>query len=376
MNLSKQFVTAGIVLMTLGLITGCGTSQNSLSTQVTNDSGKNLVKNKTTNATLTPAANNSQHAKTSDSNDNSSRSSSSHQKPSSPHFMPSSITFMNSKTGYVSGVLINGKSRAGCIYKTIDGGHSWKRFFQKANGVSVAVFRNNLWINVSNQHDGSIYFSKDEGQDFTKVSSQNIGVSDVTSKSVGWAGYWNPNTQKTVLMKTTDGGKHWNPIHLPGLEMGGGVSVGFANAKDGLVLEASQPGAGNQGKALLRTTDGGKTWRVISNVHIGQRSKDPKQLGSGGYADGIEVVPSHPAYAYIWESRGPLLYTSDGGKSWHGSPMTQPSEIEARGVSMQTPKDGFILLQDMVHDCYVLEHTNDGGVSGQLVYKWSYSLEN
>lgn len=291
----------------------------------------------------------------------------------SSYFMPEGIVFANSEIGYVWGGFVSGNSRTGCVYRTTDGGHTWKEIFDQGTGVSVAVFGHHIWIDATNNQSSGLYVSKDEGQTFTKLNSLDLGVSDFMSQNVGWAMSVTASTPPNIkIMKTIDGGKHWSQVHAPTVELGGGASLSFANSQEGFLVETSQPGAGNQGKALLRTSNGGQTWNVISNVKIGERSKD-SQLGSGGYVSGIDVVPSHPSSAYIWESRGPLLYTSDGGRSWKVSPMTKPDEIESRGVSMQTPNDGFIILQDMQHADYILEHTNNGGSSGETVYKWTYS---
>ncbi len=336
----KQLATVGVALTIMAVLAGCGTQSPSQSNS---------------NANQLPT------------------STSSLPKSSPSHFMPANITFVNSNTGYLSGNIVNGNSSIGCVYKTTDGGHTWRKFLDKGSAVSnVAVLGHDVWVHVTDQQNGGLYFSKDEGQSFDRISSMSLSGIDFTSRNVGWAVSQNESNMKTMIMKTTDGGKQWAQVHLPNLESGGGASVSFANQEDGWLLEASQPGAGNQGKALLRTANGGRTWSVISNVQLGEPSKD-KQLGSGGYADGIEVVPSHPSNAYVWESRGPLLCTSDGGDSWHGSSATKPEVVEARGVSMQNAKDGFVLLQNMEHRDFILEHTTNGGDSWQVVHKWSYS---
>ncbi len=336
----KQLATAVVALTILAVLAGCGTQSPSQSNNNTNQ---------------LPA------------------STSSLPKSSSSHFMPANITFVNANTGYLSGDSVNGKSSTGCVYKTTDGGHTWKKLFDKGSAVSnVAVLGHDVWVDVTDQQNGGLYYSKDEGQSFDRISSVSLSGIDFTSGNVGWAVSQNESNMKTVIMKTTDGGKQWAQVYLPNLESGGRASVSFANQEDGWLLEASQPGAGNQGKGLLRTANSGRTWGVISDVRIGEPTKD-KQLGSGGYADGIEVVPSHPSNAYVWESRGPLLYTSDGGDSWHRSSATKPEVVEARGVSMQNVKDGFILLQDMGHRDFILERTTNGGDSWQAVHRWSYA---
>jgi len=298
--------------------------------------------------------------------------------PTSVPFTPQSITFMNSDVGYVSGQTQseNGTS-VGYVYKTTDSGHTWHKILQKGTGVSnVAVFGRDVWVDVIDHQKGKLYFSTDEGHIFKPINQLALENIDFTSRNNGWA-ITQGNSLRTNLKQTKDGGRTWMNVNMNHSQAGLGPTgnptwISFVDAKNGLLLNTSEPGAGSQGKALLRTTNSGRTWNVISDVQIGTKSKG-NELGSGGYADGIDVIPSHPSYAYIWESRGFLLYSSDSGKSWHASAVTKPALIEAHGVSMQSVKDGFVLLQDMDHRDFVIEHTTNGGDSWDVVYKWSYS---
>jgi len=261
--------------------------------------------------------------------------------------MPASITFVNSDTGFISGDIVNGNSSTGRVYKTMDGGRTWKKILQKGTAVSnVSVFGHDSWIDVTDQQNGGLYFSKDDGQTFNRISSMSLSGIDFWSRNVGWAVSQNSHFE-TVIMKTTDGGKQWLQVHLPSvneqqLPSGGGTFINFTNPQNGLLLIAGQPAAGQQPKALLQTTDGGETWNSVFNTNTDAKSQRNQLIG--GYANGIDAVPSHPSYAYLWESRGPLLYTSDGGKSWHESAVTKPTVIEGRGVSLRTVNDVFVVL--------------------------------
>jgi photosystem II stability/assembly factor-like uncharacterized protein len=75
-----------------------------------------------------------------------------------------------------------------------------------------------------------------------------------------------------ALLSTSDGGTHWTrvPLHLPFTRL---MSVDFVSPMVGWMLATSPPStAAGDGQAppkgdvfaLLRTTDGGRTWREIA----------------------------------------------------------------------------------------------------------------
>jgi photosystem II stability/assembly factor-like uncharacterized protein len=292
-------------------------------------------------------------------------------------FMPQSITFMNSETGYLTGTMQRGKANVGCVLRTTDGGHKWQEILHNGTDVSnVYALDHEVWVDVENGQHGELYFSSNEGRVFKPIDRLPLQGLDFTSVNDGWA--ITGNYVNTYVVTTTDGGRTWTnvkstQVYTKRLSANGNPTwISFSGAKSGLLLDTSESASGAQGKALLRTRNRGKSWSIISNIFIDGKNRG-NQLGPGGYADGIDVIPGHPNDAYLWESRGSLLYTSDGGKRWGISRLVKPSEIEARGVSMLTPQNGFVLLQGMLHRDFILEDTKDGGRIWNIIYSWKLS---
>lgn len=81
---------------------------------------------------------------------------------------------------------------------------------------------------------------------------------------------------------------------------------------------ALEPGAGNQGKLLYRSSDGGRSWRQLggrADTFFNLRTPIP----DGGYA--LLLTASDANHAYLAEQRGTLLQTSDGGRRWQAAPL-------------------------------------------------------
>lgn len=118
---------------------------------------------------------------------------------------------------------------------------------------------------------------------------------------------------------TADGGGSWYRIGQPcgGRDgsLTGPLLAGTGPSNLWLVC-ALQPGAGNQGKLLYRSSDGGRTWRQLGGrADAFFRIKTP--LPDSGYA--VRLTVSDTRHAYLAEQRGTLLQTSDGGRSWQAA---------------------------------------------------------
>ncbi|OPG16279.1 WD40/YVTN/BNR-like repeat-containing protein [Ferroacidibacillus organovorans] len=290
------------------------------------------------------------------------------------HFMPESMMFISSSVGYLWGEIQNFSSGevSGDVLKSVDGGRTWHVILKKGTAIeSLTALRSNLWVDVQTNQSAELYRSTNDGRNFILASKQNLTDMDFTSVHDGWAVRAGDGLH-TQLMQTRNGGRTWISAIPPHAPMWlNPVTVDFSNRMNGYLVGASEPGTGQQGKALWYSTNGGRTWSLVSEVNINERS-GRYTLGAGGYVGGFEVVPSHPSFAYLWESRGPLLYTSDSGKRWTSSNLTKPDWIEARGVSMVYVTRGFMLLQDMGDGEFLLERTSNGGRTWSPIYRWSY----
>jgi photosystem II stability/assembly factor-like uncharacterized protein len=134
-------------------------------------------------------------------------------------------------------------------------------------------------------------------------------------------------------------------------------------------------GAGSMGVAVFQTDDGGATW-------IQSYTNDPNQPGAGdslplgGLKDGL--TPMSPQKAWIGGviySPGTLyLYeTSDGGHSWHKSPVAAPqgyeqAELETTGPIFTSPTVAYLPVHISSQNGVVLAiyASADGGATWLL----------
>ncbi|MFZ6011534.1 MAG: WD40/YVTN/BNR-like repeat-containing protein [Bacteroidota bacterium] len=183
------------------------------------------------------------------------------------------------------------------VYKTVNGGRTWEFMGLKdsehisdilvhpkdGNIVYVGV-QGHLW--GPNQERG-VFKTTDGGKTWTKILyvDENTGCAememDPKNPEVIYAAMWSHRrypdffdsgfTGGSALMKSTDGGKTWNKIHngLP-TTMFGRIAVAAAPSNPN-VLYASVEAAGNkvktanENKGLYKSTDAGASWKKINS---------------------------------------------------------------------------------------------------------------
>jgi photosystem II stability/assembly factor-like uncharacterized protein len=227
---------------------------------------------------------------------------------------------------------------SGGVWKTTSGGTAWEPIFEKETTQSIgaiAIQQDNpavVWVgtgegnprNSLNGGDG-IYKSLDGGKSWKKVGLEKtrhihriiIDPKNPNTVYVAAIGSpWGDHPERGVY-KTTDGGATWDRVL-------------FANEKTGcadLVMDPSNPNkliaamwehrrqpwtfkSGGGGSGLHLTYDGGKTWKKIS-------SKEGMPEGELGRI-GLAIAASKPEIVYaIVESKKNALYRSeDGGEKW------------------------------------------------------------
>jgi photosystem II stability/assembly factor-like uncharacterized protein len=128
-------------------------------------------------------------------------------------------------------------------------------------------------------------------------------------------------------------------------------------------------GVGNEEKAVFRTTDGGRTWRVGAEAVDFPRRRIHGGLWTYGYPLGLSFAAD--GFGLLWESRGTLFVSRDGGKRWRAEPKVAQPEIDfGRGASALPHGIGFVLLgRGGGPDARLLVTTNYGR-SWRVVHRW------
>ena len=235
----------------------------------------------------------------------------------------------NSKVYYIG-------SAGGGVFKTVDGGLTWKAIFEHEATSSIGALAlapsnpNYVWVgtgegNIRNDVvDGrGVYFSPDGGHswkfmglaDTRQISTIVVDPTDPNTVYVGAMGHaWAPNPDRGVF-KTTDGGKTWKKV----------LYVNDTTGVSDLALDAGNPKVifagmwefrrypwtmvdGGPSSGLYRSTDGGDTWQKLT--------KGLPDSPVGRIA--VAVAPTNPdhVYALVEAKKGMLWASNDMGDSW------------------------------------------------------------
>lgn len=227
---------------------------------------------------------------------------------------------------------------SGGLWKSTSGGIKWEPIFDKevtASVGAVAIQQSNpsvIWVgtgegNPRNSLNGGygIYKSLDGGKSWKAMGLQQtrhihrviIDPTDPNTVYVGAIGSpWGEHPERGVF-KTTDGGATWEKIL-------------FANNKTGvadLVMDPTNPNkliaalwehkrdpwffkSGGAGSGLHMTHDGGKSWKKLTH-------EDGLPKGDLGRI-GIAIAPNKPKviYALVEAKKNALYKSEDGGFKW------------------------------------------------------------
>jgi photosystem II stability/assembly factor-like uncharacterized protein len=224
----------------------------------------------------------------------------------------------------------------GGVWKSTDGALTWTSVFDKEGtsaigslavspsdpnivyvGTGEACLRGNI------SHGDGVYKTLDGGKTWKNTGlrdSRAIGKVIVNPTNpdivfVAALGHpYGPNAERGIF-RTMDGGKTWEKV-LYKDENTGGVDVAFdphnANVIFAALWEVRRTpwslSSGGPGSGLYRSNDGGSTWKRM----------DDKGLPKGPYGRiGVSVAAnSERVYALIQASEGGLYRSDDGGDTW------------------------------------------------------------
>ena len=282
------------------------------------------------------------------------------------HATEPSISFLNEKTGWISGMRLDGST---WVLRTDDAGSHWRM-------LSEHFIQNMQFINsrvgMGSELDGPTSgFAKtsDGGRTWTHSAVPDVKFIDKVffiTPEVGWIAGTNElsehlNGRVAVVLRTTDGGRTWKSCQIPS-------DRGVADIRDLFFLDDSDGWLitwhfNNEGTHLFRTTDGGKTWRLHPDRTIqgpGKWLSVVRFLNSKvGFAfsrdDQVDVAVEPPATGVVAiPEAGPtdsvrLLYTDDGGQHWQshqlGAWVSDCKVVGSElGCTASKQKPGFWLL--------------------------------
>jgi photosystem II stability/assembly factor-like uncharacterized protein len=170
------------------------------------------------------------------------------------------------------------------------------------------------------------------------------------SAQVGWVSAFRSDG-RTVVAKTSDGGKHWE--HLLEVDgLGPGTPALFLDVSVAIIA-GQQNGLGfTFPPAIWMTTDGGAHWEMRAA---------PPDSGSLMSVDFIDAE-----HGWLWMSEGFLYQTIDGGRHWTSvassetSPALVGSEVRPE-LKFVSPTVGWIINSPSRNAGGALYGTRDGG---------------
>ena len=233
-------------------------------------------------------------------------------------------------TFYVSGA-------DGGIFKTTNGGVSFNPIFEKQRAYSIGALtiapsdKNILWVGTgegdprnSVGYGWGVYKSIDGGISWKHLGLKNterikrivVDPKDPNVACVCALGKeWGPNKERGVF-KTIDGGKTWEKILYIDENTGcADIAMETNNPRimyAGMWTFRRKPWRfddGGKNTALYRTMDGGQTWKKIMN---GLPNKDMARPG-------VHIAQSEPNIIYLmteFEGGGTAFKSEDRGENW------------------------------------------------------------
>lgn len=139
------------------------------------------------------------------------------------------------------------------------------------------------------------------------------------------------------LSRSEDGGSSWKASLVPHQDAIAGIQLQEGGL--GWMLTEGGPAMGHTLKKVYRTTDGGKTWSVVSSDdgYIPNPDATPNALPQYGLATGLSFADGKRGWAAIDNPIGTdiLLYrTTDSGRAWQLAGLKPPADLDAKAYSI------------------------------------------
>jgi len=187
------------------------------------------------------------------------------------------------------------------IYKSTDGGSSWKKPSPDTPGAgSVIVDPVSTQTVYAGATDGMVYKSTDGGGHWMGVTVGSNAYAEVLAFDPAGSETIYAGTRYHGVYKSTDAGTSWIAFNA-GMESASVSSLAMDPATPQTVYAASY------GSGIFKSTDGGLQWNLVSEI-----------IGYDYGAWSLRIDPLDPQVMYAGTPYG-IYRSTDGGSHWSES---------------------------------------------------------
>jgi photosystem II stability/assembly factor-like uncharacterized protein len=198
------------------------------------------------------------------------------------------VAFPTAQAGYAL-------DTAGGLFRTNDGGATWRTLDTGTTARPFQIAAPNTKTVILVGPTG-LRRSTDSGDTFSTVSDRDVVKARLIAIDRAGSALFAFGARD--LLRSTDNGKAWTPIHKPGRV----ALADFVDAKTGYLLD--------KGGALWKTSDAGKKWTRL----FGVGSERAYGIAFSSKSRGYLVINS---FGNVGQRGGFMLRTTDGGSTWH-----------------------------------------------------------
>jgi photosystem II stability/assembly factor-like uncharacterized protein len=272
------------------------------------------------------------------------------------------------------------------FYRSEDGGKTWRRFnkpeeecygppgIKPGIPISIVIDPDDPMTLFVNNYDGGVFRSTDGAETWVDSSQgytgANIWAIAIDSRHPDTI----YSTCRSSIFRSLNGGKTWSGLaFIHEAREPYAVAVNPENPREVLI-------SGESSVSILKSTDGGNTWRVVF------QQPQPFEPGNPIGIRTIAYAPSDPNIVYAGTRRSPgrpstditneafgIYKSSDGGETWvevNGGLENLSKNINAIVVHPKDPDIAYAATPDQG----VLK-TTDGGKSWHLINNGLMSLD-
>ena len=261
------------------------------------------------------------------------------------------IVFADARTGFYG-------TGAGDLFRTDDGGATWTRVWHQPGTFIRALgfvdAKRGFLGNVGNAYPGvtdttPLYRTVDGGVTWTPVDLGGAVVPGICAIDVlrTRSIYQGRLRDRVVihaagrvsgpakLLRSTDDGDTWTSVPLPE-EAGMVLDVKFLDASTGFVFAGTSGDARESEALILKTRDGGLTWRTVY-----RSGRKLENIWKGSFADGRTGFATVQSYDPA-RSQQVVVRTTDRGETWRELPLVEDAKARQFGIGFATPRLGWV----------------------------------